>query len=330
MVVSMDEVVVGFGIDPPFACHLGVTIASIIRSTRGCRFRFIVAHKGVDLATRKKVEACAAGHEFSWHEVEDTRIARLKGGGWISQATYYRLVLPNLAPESATRLLYLDSDVVVRRPLTGLWASDLCGRSLGAVFDPFVDADAFAKKQRLPYRRLGYFNAGVLVLNLTRIREEASFIDVVDFLASAEGEPRFHDQDALNVRFWNDWQPLDPTWNVQRAALMRTELQCFAEDEDLRLDHPPSLVHYTSDSKPWRTGTHHPFAWAYLQVARGTPFWPEICAAAKGTGIASLKWQINYAVRWPLTQWLFDRAPRLAYQPKRSIESWRADGLVEH
>ena len=81
MVKPDDEILVAFGIDEGFACHLAVTITSIIRTAPRERFRFLVAHGGVSDETKRKVESCAPAQRFEWHQVTDQRLLKLKGGG---------------------------------------------------------------------------------------------------------------------------------------------------------------------------------------------------------------------------------------------------------
>ena len=49
--------------------------------------------------------------------------------------TFARFLIPNMFPESVSRVLYLDSDILVIDDLRALWQTDLEGAVLGAVED---------------------------------------------------------------------------------------------------------------------------------------------------------------------------------------------------
>ena len=66
----------------------------------------------------------------------------------LSYATFFRYFIPKYVNES--RALYLDSDIIVRKPIDELWYLDLTGISLVAVRDDF-------------YTHI--FNAGFLLIN---------------------------------------------------------------------------------------------------------------------------------------------------------------------
>jgi len=316
-----DPILVAFGIDERFACHLAVTITSIIETAPTEHFRFIIIHGGLSDETQRKVESCAPKQDFVWHQVSDHRLLRLTGHGYISQATYYRLHLPEVAPADACRLIYLDCDIVVCRSLRDLWESDLNGRAVGAVFDAGLDPIAFARKYNLPERRLGYFNAGILLLDIARIRKENLFAPIFDFLANCDEEPQHHDQDLLNITFWDNWASLHPMWNVQRKLLLRSSGPCYPEDHDLPAERRPFILHYTEQWKPWCPGTNHPYMWSYFRVAKRTPYWEEILKASKASRVKRLKWWVKHA--------MLRLIPGRAYEPRRSIDSWRAAGNVE-
>lgn len=308
-----DEILVGFGIDEAFVCHLAVTITSIVETAPRERFRFLIVHNGVNDDSRRKLESCAPFHHFEWHCAADQRLHGLKGRDYVSHATYYRLLLPSIAPANAQRLIYLDSDVVVCQSLRKLWDADLGEHAMGAVFDAGVDPDAFATRYELPKRRNGYFNAGVLLLNIERIRRDALFAPALDFLSACTDDPAFFDQDALNITLWDAWARLNPMWNVQRKLLLRSEGPCYPEDRDLPANRRPYIIHFTEKWKPWLPRTNHPYMWSYFRVARRTPFWHQIHAMSKARPVKLLKWRIKHAI--------FQLRPALAYQPRRSIEN---------
>jgi lipopolysaccharide biosynthesis glycosyltransferase len=167
-------------------------------------------------------------------------------------------------------VLYLDTDVIVLRDIAELWHTDMTGHLVAAVDDPGVDAGAFAARWALPSAQNGYFNAGVLLVDLAAVRNTGAFDTAVDFLMTQQDLLPFMDQDALNYALWRRWHRLDAAWNVQRtAAICGVDFLAVRPSDK----HPrPAIVHYTTEHKPWLPNTYTPYAWLYWRYLKRTPF----------------------------------------------------------
>jgi lipopolysaccharide biosynthesis glycosyltransferase len=289
---------IAFGIDAPYAPHLGAAIASVVATTPNTDFSFFILHDGVPADVRLQVEACAPLAHYQWIEISEAGLLALEGREHISRATYYRLVLPRVVPKAVSRLMYLDTDLTVVRDLNSLWRVDLAGRPIGAAADVGVDSAAFAKRWSLdPSPRL-YFNAGVLLIDLVRVRETGAFERALDFLATHRPDLPWMDQDALNFAFWANWTKLDPIWNVQRNMVIES-MPRFAPDAELPRGRRPGIVHFTTAEKPWKPGNYHPYGWLYWRSMARTPFREAVADAAGLTIEQRLRVWARWAVRAP-------------------------------
>lgn len=197
-----DPIVIGMGFDANYAKHAGVTIASIVTETRSAPVEFVIVHEGVGPELQKQVEACGRGAKFTWFEISNSRLLRLPGIDHISRATFFRFALTEVLPLECKRIIYLDCDLITLRDLGALWSHDLKGAPLAAAIDPGIDPDAFANLWDLSPNKLGYFNAGVLVLDIAQIRAEGLFDRAVSLLEAHWNKIKWLDQDALNVIMW--------------------------------------------------------------------------------------------------------------------------------
>ena len=155
-----------------------------------------------------------------------------------------------------SRLIYLDSDVIVRHPIEDLWAIDLKTSAPRAVFNP----------RALNCAGLGlsdekdYFNAGVLLMDLDRWREERIHQRALKFAAEFPGALPCADQDALNHVIAGAWKRLDLRWNQQSkffqhsAAYLRVPWLAL-----WRARSSPYIVHYSTSAKPWHSENQHPW-----------------------------------------------------------------------
>jgi predicted O-methyltransferase YrrM len=139
------------------------------------------------------------------------------------------------------RALYLDSDVLVRADLKQLWDIDLQGKMIGAVTD-IGFPQGHEEIVRQPY-----FNAGVLLMDLEKMRGR---IDDVKKLAREMKDAKFRDQDCLNIHFSKEWMPLHLQWNAQGLG---TYAAMSSKDRDLLCMEEmsyPHIVHFTGPVNP--------------------------------------------------------------------------------
>lgn len=206
----------------------------------------------------------------------------------ITHTAYLRLLAGRLLPDSVDKVIYLDSDVLVRGDLTELWEYELGNNYALAVPDiacPYVDAryaDCNFKKSS-PYfaaispianwKELGldpdalYFNSGVMVLNVRRMREERIERKLLRCLSENARFVWCWDQYALNVVFADAWRPLPLRWN-QGAHVFEFPNQNhspFNIDEFVETKDFPSIIHFTTEWKPWDFGNKHPLKHLYFE-----------------------------------------------------------------
>jgi len=133
-------------------------------------------------------------------------------------ATFFRLVVAQNLPETTEKVIYLDSDVLVLSSLRELWNVPLNGSFCAAVYDvhhrPNVQQELGLP---LDYR---YFNAGVLLIDLKRWREENLASIFLDIAVEREGKLPLADQDILNVHAASHgYCELDGRWNQDAADI---------------------------------------------------------------------------------------------------------------
>lgn len=278
-------VAVAMAFDAGYAPHAGAAIASVFATTGPVRF--LLMPDDVPQAMRRQVEACAPGAQFDWL-TPPARLAGYSGRGYVSRATYLRLGLVDCAPADVERLLYLDCDLIVARDLHALFRTDLGDAPFGAVFDYWLDGGAFARRWGLR-RGHRYFNAGVLLLDLPRLRAEEGFSRALGLLDAHGADYPYNDQDALNAAFWGRWRQLDPIWNVQRAMLVPGH-EASPVQADWPVGRKPGIVHFTSEHKPWKPKAYNPYNWLYHRARRATPFGMERAVPRLEVLRARLQW----------------------------------------
>lgn len=286
---------VALGFDGNYAPHAAAVIASASRRAERAPFRFMMLHEGVGRTTQQQIESLAPQSEFVWIEVSGEDVPAFEPRRHLTRSTLYRLGLEQLAPSDCERILYLDADITVLGDIRALWSTDLDGRAIGAVADSLLGHKypdvPFHHRWGLPEGT--YFNAGVLLIDLAKVRAEKAFSRAMKFVAEHDHDLPFNDQDALNWTFWNAWRPLSPVWNVQRPQAAFWEARELPAEMQLR-GRAPLIVHYTGPEKPWLSSGYHPWSWAYWESLAHTPFLETV---AEQQGVRKLD-RLRLLMRW--------------------------------
>jgi lipopolysaccharide biosynthesis glycosyltransferase len=201
------------------------------------------------------------------YDISDISFTELPTNKFFPATIYYRLLAPRILANDINKILYLDSDLVVRRSLRGLWEIDLDGYALAAVedakWDPTKEAFISVFSMELaPDTK--YFNSGVMLINLSYWRLNAVSERAIAFVKNHQERLNFWDQDALNAVLNGRWIILPAVWNAhhqQVAGVSRVA--------------DPAIVHYCGDIKPWHWRWHeilHPYKYEYHRYRKRTPW----------------------------------------------------------
>lgn len=292
--LTVDTIDIALGFDANYAPHAAAVIASVVAHAPRARFRFIILHAGLDAALQARIAASAPGMSFIWIAVSDDDMPPFAGREHFSRAILFRLGLEKLAPQDCARVIYLDADITVLADVRELWAVNLDGAPVAAAIDGFVDPRLFAEAWRLPPGP-DYFNSGVLVIDLARVRREGLFSKAIDFFVRNDAQLTLADQDALNWACWGRWTRIGVAWNAQRHMAIPSLIADIPEDRRLNRE-APKIIHFTGPEKPWTPGAYHPWAWQYWKSLKRTAFARDARRAA-GVGIAEL---LRLRLRWLL------------------------------
>src|SRR6266496_2082084 len=191
-----------------------------------------------------------------------------------SHMTYCRILLPHLL--DVPRVIYLDCDVLVFRDLSELFDLELLpGKLLGAVPDSetlsIAEDSPHMADAANPGAEGAYFNCGVMLLNLERLRNEHFSESAIEFLNRRRGQYRFWDQSAINFLLHEQIHELPEYWN---RSSWRFDTQ---KNNDLEC-----VLHYTT-SAPWLGGTPGPAQVLFERFAAdaGSPVNRQIAAFKK-------------------------------------------------
>ena len=215
-------------------------------------------------ALREEIEKKYSNTTLSFYliQIEDIKKYLIVKRACFPVSIYYRLLLENILPSDIDKILYLDGDIVVRHNLKDLWQTDISDYAVGAVVNQ-TNSSSFWNRLGYPKEK-GYFNSGVLLINLKYWREHELSQQYIKYIKENPDKLLYPDQDVLNVILQDSKKLLPERYNVQEAfyRIGRECVPCENTDEIEKAIYDPCIIHYT-DVKPWHFECKHPFRKVY-------------------------------------------------------------------
>lgn len=244
--------------------HLCVTISSIIANSNRSRFYdLIILNNGLSKQSERLINLAVLNSK-------NFKVTFCDVGRYISKfnfivhnhigvQTFYRLLIPSILPE-CDKAVYLDSDLVVNGDIAEIFDANIKDYYIGAVRDTRMaclynfpdEINKIYNDETLKLEKpFDYFNAGVLVMNLEKIREKFDEKTLLTLAASKDW--RFADQDLLNKIFEGKVYYFPICWNVQISfddtrSEMKAPYNLYSEYLEARKN--PVIVHYSGNGLP--------------------------------------------------------------------------------
>ena len=197
-------------------------------------------------------------------------------------STYFRFFIPIIF-KNFSKLIYLDCDVIIEKPIEELYKINLCNAMLGAVKD--TREILFAQQQNyissINWRNYiintlkmdnykQYFQAGVLLLNPLLMYKNDITNKLIHELIRIK-TPILSDQDVLNSVFYNQVTYIQQEWNIEwQIPFEFDNYKDVIPDELSDYDRcllSPAILHYASPIKPWKD-PNKKNAWRWWKYAR--------------------------------------------------------------
>ncbi len=229
--------------DENYAMPTTVAITSLLLNKyKTTKYDIIVVTSGLSKSAVDKLKS-AAGESLSIINYPDKYSRFSSTHEYVSTAALIKFDLPNILSEY-DKVIYLDSDVIVNSDLTDLYNIDIKKDYAGVVKD-FYSYIQEHDNERL--KCSNYFNSGVMLLNLKRLREDKMPVKLFEAKINSLYN-KFMDQDVFNIVFGNNIKLLSPAYNFMLRDRKDAEkfVECFVE----KLPENPVITHCTP-LKPW-------------------------------------------------------------------------------
>lgn len=155
------------------------------------------------------------------------------------------------------KVLYLDGDILVTKDLTGLYETVLEDNLVAAV----VDSGSIYYQHKYVKSVANYFNSGVMLLNLEKMRAENYTQQLIDKKLASK-DSLLMDQNIFNLVFDEKVKLLPIKYNFLYVSLVRAKSKYtiknindiydtnYSNLHDIYED--ASIIHFSSKDKPWK------------------------------------------------------------------------------
>lgn len=218
----------------------------------------------------------------------------IKKGDHVSLAAYLRIFLPSILPKDINKILYLDGDIICVSSVLDFYNADISSKSCSAVRDERNNDEEIFNRLEYP-KDCGYFNSGVILINLEYWRKNDIQNKTLSYIFSNKEKCLWHDQDALNVTLSGTVDFADFKYNLTQGFLFDKKQLKIDSEYYPKIDNAiknPCLIHYCATYKPWHIECNSPFKKLWRQSYKKT-FGKNCRLQFKNKGTARIKWCIK-------------------------------------
>lgn len=205
-------------------------------------------------------------------------------------SAFTRLFSAQLLPRNLDRILYVDCDTIIKGDIESLLEIDIYEK----IFYGISDCISLNYKRNIGLQPNSvYINAGVLLINLEKLRDVDIKRSIDKYLTKYIKLMNYADQDILNSVFTNQIGVLSPQYNImtlyvshtyQEICMLRKPTNFYSASELETALINPIIIHYTTNMRvirPWFKNTNHPLAAEFSKYMSLSPWKSSILPEMK-------------------------------------------------
>lgn len=270
---DLEFITIVMACDDNYAQHLGVCLVSLFDNNKENNFRVYIFENKVSKSNNDKLKKISDDYhqEIIFQELSLSDFEGFPITSYYSPVTFFRLKIADILPNSIKRVLYLDADMIVDGDITELWNTDLEGNTIAAVKDTPWQQEYMKSLKDIP-SDMGYFNAGMLLIDMDKYKSENVFQAAKNIVESGRYTLDFLDQDILNLLFIGKWKQMDCKWNLLNGFLRKVYLDTHIYPEMEEGIKSRVIIHYSAAEKPWKYWCPNPLKSRYFYYLKKSPW----------------------------------------------------------
>lgn len=251
-----------------------ISMTSVFENNKGNDIVIYLIEDHISDDSRKRIASVAKkyGQTLQIETIEDLMGKfYLEGDGYHPRTIYAKFFLDKVC--WAERILYLDSDTVVRGSLETLWNTNMQDRYIAGVKMPYSNktkADLRIDSDE------SYLCDGVILFNLESWRKEELREKCIKFIRENDNRPYMLSEGTINYVCQKHIKVLPPEYNLMSSMILWKTDQIkqlyridnyYACDELERAKKNPIIIHYLNELyiRPWYCNSDHPYKNEYIK-----------------------------------------------------------------
>ncbi len=243
---SNEDVNIVFAVDKNYYKHLPTVITSILyncHSLVSVNF-FIITNEQEGSLDEQELTNLSKLHSSSYSFIYTNKdltksFDNIKTHSYVTAITNVRLLMPDILL-NIDKVIYLDADLLVRDDISKLYNIDISDYMIAMSSDRsmWVAIRDIVFRRGHTFRLFGvydiYYNAGVILMNLKKMRDN-NYKEILEVALQDKYIKKYTlaDQDILNVAYRNKILTLDKKWN------------------DSPRKTTGKILHFRGGNKPW-------------------------------------------------------------------------------
>lgn len=315
--------------DDNYAMVSGISIASLLENNRHLdEINIFYCDYNISKSNRKKLADLVAGFKNGTLQFIDAKkyhktLKELGVKPWHGvYITWLKMLAFGDLKVKTDRVFFINGHTIINGPLDHIIELDFEDNIMALSYDCLLNEH---KKTIGLSETDGYFNCGIMLINLKKWKKERT-TDLIKQHLSEKSDYVIADQDLCNVLFKNQIKLLDVTYNFSSAyyaydikSLLKTNNltpDYFYSYEDIMESYySPKMIHslFGMKGKPWEEGNDHPQRFLWNKYIAMTPWKNAPRPAAKHT----LNWTLYNWLPKPLLMFVYKIAVRSKYGVQR-------------
>lgn len=242
-------------VDENYLSPLTVMLKSLAANNADKPIDVYVMSRSVTNEQIEKVRESLAepGMQFSLIRVEHSLADQAPTSSRYPLEIYDRLFAASYLPASLHRILYLDPDVIVMRPLKQLWELPMGDQMYAAASHVGKIGNALNSARVNAEEIVPYINTGVLLMNLDILRAEQVPDEILSYISSRKAFLLLPDQDIIAGLYGKRIIRLDPyIYNMTERLLKKAALTPESDINAEWVMENTCIFHYIGRNKPWK------------------------------------------------------------------------------
>lgn len=275
MIKNSSYITIVYSSDDNYSIHMAISMMSVERHTSS-EIKFIIFESEISDKSKNFIaDNVKSSVEYVSIDVEAFSHYPITID-YISLTTYFRLKILSFLPD-LNKIIYIDVDALVGGDISELWSESLHGNAVGAILDPTIEIFGGDYKKSIGLSEEHYyFNAGILLMDLEKMRNIDFEKRVEDYFNVFSKNIKYQDQDVLNGAFVGDVCYLNPRYNYMPShrKLSKSKYSSLRKnyDESLVKSHFPLIIsHFCGGRKPWNSNCAHDGFQIYRELVKATP-----------------------------------------------------------